>query len=313
MKKILSLTLVAIMITVFAVGCTQTEKPAVEAPVVEAPVVEAPAVETPAASDFDTSKTINVISREDGSGTRGAFVEIIGILEKDASGNEVDRTYEEAVIQNGTNAVMTTVAGDKYAIGYISLGSLNDTVNAVKVEGIEATAENVQNGSYKIARSFNVAYKGDLSPLAQDFMDFILSAEGQAIVVEEGGVQVGKDLPAYAGTIQEGDLVVAGSTSVSPTMEKLAEAYQEMYSGVSIEIQSTGSSAGMQSAMEGTAELGMASRDLKDSELAVLTAEVIAIDGIAVIKNSANTVEDLSIDEIKAIYIGEAVEWSAVE
>lgn len=309
MKKILSLLLVAIMISVFAVGCTQgAEEPApVETP------AETPATEQPAANDFDTSKTINVVSREDGSGTRGAFVEIVGILEKDADGNEVDRTYEEAVIQNGTDAVLTTVAGDDYGIGYISLGSLNDTVNAVKIEGVEATAENVQNGSYKISRPFNVAHKGELSPLAQDFMNFILSAEGQAIVVEEGYVQVSTDLAAYAGEEQSGNLVVAGSTSVTPVMEKLAEAYQGMYSGVSIEIQSTGSSAGMQSAMEGTAELGMASRNLKDSELEVLTAEVIAIDGIAVISNNANPIDDLTIDEVKAIYVGESTEWSTVE
>lgn len=299
MKKILSLVLVAIMITVFVVGCT--------------PATETPGTEAPAASDFDTSKTINVVSREDGSGTRGAFIEIVGILEKDASGNEVDRTYEEAVIQNGTDAVMTTVAGDEYGIGYISLGSLNDTVKAVTIEGVEATGDNVQNGSYKIARPFNVAHKGELSPLAQDFMNFILSAEGQAIVVEEGYVQVGTDLATFTGTAQEGNLVVAGSTSVSPVMEKLAEGYQALNSGVSIEIQSTGSSAGMQSAMEGTAELGMASRELKDSELEVLTAQPIALDGIAVITNKANTVTDLTIDEVKAIYVGESTEWSTVQ
>lgn len=281
MKKILSLLLVAIMISVFAVGCTQAE-------------------------------TINVVSREDGSGTRGAFVEIVGILEKDANGNETDRTYEEAVIQNGTDGVLTTVAGDEYSIGYISLGSLNDTVNAVKVEGVEATSDNVKNGSYKIARPFNVAYKGELNPLAKDFLDFILSAEGQAIVEEEGYVQVG-DAAAYAGTEQSGSIVVAGSTSVTPVMEKLAEAYMAMYSGVTIEIQSTGSSAGMQSAMEGTAELGMASRALKDSEAVELTASVIAMDGIAVIANKANPITDLTIDEILSIYIGETTEWSAVE
>ncbi|WFA08346.1 substrate-binding domain-containing protein [Tissierella sp. Yu-01] len=304
MKKILSLVLVAIMISLFTIGCTQSETP-------EAPA-ETPS-ETPAENNFDTSRTINVVSREDGSGTRGAFVEIVGILEKDADGNEVDRTYEEAIIQNGTDAVMTTVAGDEYAIGYISLGSLNDTVKAVTVEGAEATSENVQNGSYKIARPFNIAYKGDLNPLAQDFMDFILSAEGQAIVVEEGYVQVGTDLPAYEGSSQEGELVVAGSTSVTPVMEKLVEAYQGIHSGVSIEIQSTGSSAGMQSAIEGTADLGMASRDLKDSELEVLTNEVIAIDGIAVIVNKNNTVNDLTIDNIKAAFVGESTEWSTVE
>jgi phosphate transport system substrate-binding protein len=299
MKKIFSLVLVAIIISIFTIGCTQTDTPQGSA-------------ETPT-NDFDASRTINVVSREDGSGTRGAFVEIVGILEKDANGNEVDRTYEEAIIQNGTDAVMTTVAGDKYAIGYISLGSLNDTVKAVKVEGAEASSENVQNGSYKIARPFNLAYKGELDPLAKDFMDFILSAEGQAIVVEEGYVQVGTDLPSYEGSGQEGNLVVAGSTSVTPVMEKLKEAYEGMHSGVSIEIQSTGSSAGMKSAIEGTADLGMASRDLKESELAELTGQPIAMDGIAVITNNANPIEDLTIDQVKSIFVGEATEWSSIE
>ena len=290
MKKILCFSLIAIMMATILAGCSGFVN----------------------SKDFDTKRAINLTSREEGSGTRGAFVEIIGILEKDAEGNQTDRTYDEATIQNSTEAIMTTVAGDKYGIGYISLGSLNDTVKALKIEGADATSDNVQDGSYKLSRPFNVAYKGKLSPLAQDFMDFILSAEGQAIVIEEGYVQVGIDLPAYKGTGQEGDLVVAGSTSVTPVMEKLSEAYQELYSGVSIEIQSTGSSAGMQSAIEGTADLGMASRELKDSELVELTAQIIAVDGIAVIINKENTIEGLTIDQLKSVYIGEATEWTSV-
>lgn len=306
MKKIVSLVLVALMISVFAVGCTQANEPAPATP------GQTPA-ETPAASDFDVDEWINVVSREDGSGTRGAFIEIVGILEKDANGNEVDRTYEEAIIQNGTDAILTTVAGDEYAIGYISLGSLNDSIKAVKIEGVEPTSENVQNGSYKISRPFNLAYKGELSGLAKDFMDFILSAEGQQIVVDKGYVQASTSPAAYAGEAQSGNLVVAGSTSVTPVMEKLAEAYQELHSGVTIEIQSSGSSAGMTAAMEGTAELGMASRDLKDSEKAELNYNAIAIDGIAVIANNANPIDDLTMDEVKSIYIGEATEWNVVE
>ncbi|NLL81786.1 MAG: extracellular solute-binding protein [Tissierellia bacterium] len=288
MKKRLSLVLVAIMVVVFTVGCSSNET-----------------------SDFDTSETINVVSREDGSGTRGAFVEIVGILEKDADGNEVDRTYEEAVIQNATDAVLTTVSGDEYAIGYISLGSLNDTVKAVNVGGAEATAANVQDGSYAIARPFNIAYKGELSDLGADFVSFILSSEGQAIAEEEGYVQVGEPV-AYEGS-GEGKLVVAGSTSVSPLMEKLSEAYRAINTGVEIEIQSTGSSAGMQSAIEGTADIGMASRELKDSELAELTGEVIAMDGIAVIVNKDNPVDDLTLDQIKSIFVGESTEWTVAE
>lgn len=293
MKKI-RILLAVIMIMSFAVGCTDNRG---------GNNLDA----------FDASRTINVITREDGSGTRGAFIEIVGILEEDANGNEVDRTYVEAVVQNSTDAVMTTVSGDEYSIGYISLGSLNDNVKAVNIEGAEPTKENVQKGLYKIARPFNVAYKGELSPLAQDFLSFILSDEGQEIVVEEGYVQVGDELPAYENTdAQAGNLVVAGSTSVTPVMEKLAETYQKIHSGVSIEIQSTGSSAGIRSAMEGTADLGMASRELKESELAELTAEVIAIDGIAVIVNNANVVSNLTLEEVKAIYVGESTEWEAV-
>lgn len=288
MKK-LSILLVAIMTMIIIAGCGNDSK------------------------GFDASRTINVVTREDGSGTRGAFVEIVGVLEEDENGNEVDRTYIEAVIQNSTDAVMTTVSGDEYSIGYISLGSLNDNVKAVSIEGVNPTAENVLNGSYKIARPFNIAYKGELSPLAQDFLNFILSNQGQEIVVEEGYIQVGNNLPSYDDTTgQEGNIVVAGSTSVTPVMEKLAEAYMQIHSGVAIEIQSTGSSAGMQSAMEGTADLGMASRELKESELAELTAEVIAVDGIAVIVNNTNPVDDLTIDEVKSIYVGEITEWESV-
>lgn len=263
--------------------------------------------------EFDTSRTINVITREDGSGTRGAFTEIVGILEKGPDGEEKDRTYIEAVVQNSTDAVMTSVAGDEYSIGYISLGSLNDSVKAVKVDGVEATAENVQNGSYKIARPFNIAYKGELNPLAQDFINFILSEEGQKIVVDTGYVQVSNELTSYEkGEEMEGTLVVAGSTSVTPLMEQLAEAYKEIHPKVSIEIQSTGSSAGIQAAIEGTADIGMASRELKESELAELTAQVIAMDGIAVIVNKNNPIENLTLEQIKDIYIGEITEWNGV-
>ncbi|NLX61853.1 MAG: solute-binding protein [Tissierellia bacterium] len=262
---------------------------------------------------FNPSRTINVITREDGSGTRGAFTEIVGILEEDANGNEVDRTYIEAIVQNSTDAVMTTVAGDEYSIGYMSLGSLNENIKAVSIEGVEPTGENVQNGSYKISRPFNVAYKGDLKPVAQDFLNFILSKEGQEIVVEEGYVQAISDPQAYdASNSQEGNIVVAGSTSVTPVMEKLAEAYMEIHSGVSIEIQSTGSSAGIQTAMEGTADLGMASRELKESELAELTVQVIAVDGIVVIVNKENPVNDLTLEEVKGIFVGDITEWESV-
>lgn len=290
MKKILSFLLVVIMISVFAVGCTQAGGPT--------------------GNDFDASREITLVSREDGSGTRGAFVEITGVAEDD-----VDNTYEEAVIQNGTNGVMTTVAGDEYAIGYISLGSLNDTVKSLKVGGAEATSENVQSGDYKIARPFNVAYKGELSPIAADFLNFILSEEGQEIAVDSAYVQFGTELASYAPYITteiSGKIVAAGSTSVSPLMEKMAEAYKEINPNVEIEIQSTGSSAGTKAAIEGTADLGMASRELKDSELAELTGQVIAIDGIAMIVNNENPLDDITMEEIKSIYVGDDTEWSSI-
>jgi phosphate transport system substrate-binding protein len=263
--------------------------------------------------DSNVLDVINVVSREAGSGTRGAFVEIVGVLEKDSDGNETDKTYEEAIIQNGTDAVMTTVSGDKNAIGYISLGSLNDTVKALKINDVDATSENVQNNSYKISRPFNIAYKGDLSPLAEDFLSFILSSDGQSIIVEEGYVEIGTDLSTYDRSMQEGKLVIAGSTSVSPVMEKLAEKYEELNPDVSIEIQSSGSSAGMQSAMEGSADIGMASRQLKDSEKEVLTHEVIAIDGIAVIVNNENPLETSSLDNVKLIYTGGITIWNDIK
>ena len=303
MKKFMSIFLIVIMVMVILAGCTNDSS--------NGNTIES---DSSNGDGFDTGKTINVVTREEGSGTRGAFIEIVGILEKDANGNEEDRTYSEAIVQNGTNAVMTTVAGDEYSIGYISLGSLNDTVKAVKVNGVEATAENILNNSYEVARPFNLAYKGDLNPLAQDFLNFILSSEGQDIVTKEGYVQVDTQASNYESNgTEEGTLVIAGSTSVSPLMEKLVEAYQELNSGVSIEVQSTGSSAGMQSAMEGTADIGMASRELKDSELAELNPVVIALDGIAVIVNNNNPVEDLSIDDIKSIYIGETTNWSEIK
>ncbi len=289
MKKTISLLLALTLVLILITGCSQVDKEDGQGSVL--------------------SDTINVVSREDGSGTRGAFIEIVGILEKDSDGNETDNTYEEAIIQNGTDAVMTTVAGDKDSIGYISLGSLNDTVKVLKIDNVEATSENVQNGSYKISRPFNIAYKGNLTSLAEDFLSFIMSSEGQSIVVEEGYVEVSRELTNYDGSSQEGNLIIAGSTSVSPVMEKLAEKYEDLHSEVSIEIQSTGSSAGMQSAIEASADIGMASRQLKESEKEVLSHQAIAIDGIAVIVNGENPLESLSLDKVKSIYTGEITVW----
>ena len=262
-----------------------------------------------AMAEFDAGKLIDVISREDGSGTRGAFVELTGVEQK-IDGKKVDMTTEDAQITNNTAVMMTTVAGDPYAIGYISLGSLNDSVKAVKVAGVEATAENVKSGTYKVARPFNIAWKEDaLSDAGKDFIAYILSSEGQAIVNANGYVG-SSDAAAYEAAAVSGKVVVAGSSSVSPVMEKLAEAYMAVSSGVEIEIQTSDSTTGMTSAMEGSCEIGMASRELKEAEAAVLESTAIAMDGIAVIINNDNPAEDLSLEQICAIYTGETTVWN---
>ena len=259
---------------------------------------------------FDTSKTIAVVTREEGSGTRDAFTELTGVLVKDGD-TKTDNTTSSAVTINSTEAVITNVKDNDSAIGYISLGSLNDTVKALKVGSVEATAENVKSGDYVISRPFNIAYKGELSEVAQDFVDYILSADGQAVVSGEGYVAVTENA-AYSGKKPEGKISVAGSSSVSPVMEKLAEAYQKVNTNAKVEIQTSDSSAGMQAAMEGTCNIGMASRELKDKEASELKATTIAKDGIAIIVNKANSCEDLTVDQIKSIYTGETTVWSDV-
>ena len=259
---------------------------------------------------FDTSKTIAVITREEGSGTRDAFTELTGVLVKDGD-TKTDNTTSSAVTINSTEAVITNVKDNDAAIGYISLGSLNDTVKALKVGSVEATAENVKSGDYVISRPFNIAYKGELSEVAQDFVDYILSSDGQKVVADEGYVSVTENA-AYSGKKPEGKISVAGSSSVSPVMEKLAEAYQKVNTNAKVEIQTSDSSAGMQAAMEGTCDIGMASRELKDKEASSLTATTIAKDGIAIIVNKANSCEDLTVDQIKSIYTGETTVWSDV-
>lgn len=261
---------------------------------------------------FDTSREISVISREDGSGTRGAFIELFGIEQKDADGNKVDYTTEEAMITNNTSVMMTSVAGDEYAIGYISLGSLNDTVKALKIDGAEATADNIKNDTYKIARPFNIATKAEVNEVTKDFISFILSSEGQKVVEESGYISTGEPA-AFSGTKPKGKIVVAGSSSVTPVMEKLKEAYLAVNPNAEIEIQESDSTTGMTSAMEGICDIGMASRDLKDSEIeSGLVPTVIAMDGIAVVVNNESTVDELSSEDVKAIYTGEAIEWSDV-
>ena len=262
------------------------------------------------AAKFDASKTISVVTREEGSGTRDAFTELTGVLVKDGD-NKTDNTTTSAVTINSTEAVITNVKDNEAAIGYISLGSLNDTVKALKIGGVEATADNVKSGDYAVSRPFNIAYKGELSDVAQDFVDYIMSSDGQKIVSDNGYVTVSENA-AYSGKKPSGKISVAGSSSVSPVMEKLAEAYQKVNSNAKVEIQTSDSSAGMQSAMGGTCDIGMASRDLKDEEKSALKVETIAKDGIAVIVNNANTCDDLTLDQVKSIYTGETTVWSDI-
>lgn len=262
------------------------------------------------AAKFDASKTISVVTREEGSGTRDAFTELTGVLVKDGD-NKTDNTTTSAVTINSTEAVITNVKDNDAAIGYISLGSLNDTVKALKIGGVEATADNVKSGDYAVSRPFNIAYKGELSDVAQDFVDYIMSSDGQKVVSDNGYVTVSENA-AYSGKKPSGKISVAGSSSVSPVMEKLAEAYQKVNTNAKVEIQTSDSSAGMQSAMGGTCDIGMASRDLKDEEKSALKVETIAKDGIAVIVNNANTCDDLTLDQVKSIYTGETTVWSDI-
>ena len=265
------------------------------------------------AAAAEVSGEITVVSREEGSGTRGAFIELTGVEEKNADGVKVDNTTEEAVVTNSTNVMMTTVAGDESAIGYISLGSLNDTVKALQIDGVDATVENIKNDTYTLARPFNIATKEGLSEVAQDFVNYILSAEGQQVIADNKYIPL-DDAPAYEGKQVSGKIVVAGSSSVTPVMQKLAEAYQVVNPNAEIEVQQSDSTTGMQSAIDGICDIGMASRELKDGEKeAGLNGQTIAMDGIAVIVNQNNDLTTLTLAQVKSIFTGEATEWENVK
>ena len=256
------------------------------------------------------SGAISVVSREDGSGTRGAFIELMGVEEKDESGNKVDKTVDTAEITNSTAVMMTTIAGNPAAIGYISLGSLNDSVKALQIDGVEATVDNIKNGTYKVARPFNIVTKSDVSETAQDFINFIMSDEGQAVVEENGYVSQGST-GAFAGGEVSGKVTVAGSSSVTPVMEKLAEAYKAINPNVEIEVQMSDSTTGVTSAIEGICDIGMASREIKEEETAQgVTGQVIAMDGIAIIVNNENPISALESSQVKDIFTGAVTDWS---
>ena len=288
MKKILTLAMCVIMALTAFTGCGSSDSGA----------------------DSSSGAAITVISREDGSGTRGAFTELMGIMVDD-----VDNTTTSAEISQSTSVVMTTVAGNKNAIGYVSLGSLNDSVKAIKVDGVEATVENIKSGSYAVSRPFIVVTNDKLTDISKDFISFILSKQGQEIISEEGYITIDDNAAEYKTKDGiEGKIVLAGSTSVSPVMQKLADAYKELYSDVTIEIQQTGSGAGITSTIEGACDIGMSSRELKDEELAEgIEGTTIAMDGIAVVVNKENTVEDLTSEQIRQIFTGEVTDWSQVQ
>ena len=301
LKKFIAILSVATMTAGLAVGCgSSSDSGSSDSSLADSK-----------SSDWDSSNDITIVSREDGSGTRGAFIELFGIEEK-KDGEKVDMTTDDAQITNSTSVMLTTVAGDDYAIGYVSLGSLNDTVKALKIDGEEATEQNIKDGKYKICRPFNIATKkGADNEVAKDFIAYIMSKEGQQVISDNG--YIGDDsAEAYAGSKPSGKAVVGGSSSVSPVMEKLIEAYKKVNTGAEIELQTTDSTTGMTSAIDGSYDIGMASRELQDEEKDKLDSQVIATDGIAVIVNKNNTTDELSSDQVKTIYTGDATTWDEV-
>lgn len=328
MKKAIVVLMLAAMTATTVIGCGSsssdtttdttattdiTEDAAAEEETAEEAPAEEEAAEDTEAAGGSMSGAITVLSREDGSGTRGAFIELMGIEQKDADGNKVDMTVDTAEITNSTSVMMTTVAGNTNAIGYVSLGSLDTSmVKALNVDGVEATVETVQDGSYAVARPFNIATAGEPEGVAADFINFIMSDEGQAVVSEDGYVSQGST-GAFTSDESEGTITVGGSSSVTPVMEKLAEAYQAVNPNATIEVQQSDSTTGMTSTIDGTYDIGMASRELNEDELASLTPTVIAMDGIAVIVNPENPLTDITSEQIMQIYTGEITDWSEVQ
>ena len=320
MKKSIKLSLAAVMALsmMTACGASATETAAPAADTSAAAAADTTAADTEAAATEAQTEAagasmegaIDVISREDGSGTRGAFIELFGVEQKDASGEKVDYTTDDAEITNSTEVMITSVAGDKQAIGYISLGSLNDSVKALKIDGAAATVDDIKDGSYKIARPFNIVTTGEVSDVAQDFINFIFSEEGQKVVEDNGYISQGNQ-GAYTASGKSGKVTVAGSSSVTPVMEKLAEAYKALNSDVTVEVQQSDSTTGVTSSIEGVCDIGMASRELKDEETAKgAQGQAIAMDGIAVVVNNENPVEDLTAEQVKDIYVGDTTDWS---
>ena len=318
-RKVIAITLTAMMAAGMLAGCGSSDSSSSST---ADTTKEASATEADGSTDGDStaaggdfSGQISVISREDGSGTRGAFIELFGIEQKNDAGEKEDMTTDDAQITNSTSVMMTTVQGNPKAIGYISLGSLDESVvKAVEIDGAAPTVENVKAGTYKVVRPFNIATKGEASEVAQDFINFIMSADGQKVVSENGYITVDDAAPAYAASGVSGKVVVGGSSSVTPVMEKLKEAYMALNPDVTVEVQQSDSTTGMTSTIDGAYDIGMASRELKDSELeAGLTPTVIAQDGIAVIVNKENTLTGLTSEQVLSIYTGETTDWSELQ
>lgn len=258
------------------------------------------------------SNDINVYSREKGSGTRGAFIELFGIEQKE-NGEKVDKTWSGAGISNSTAVMFQQVKGDKRGIGYVSLGSLNKDVKSLKIDGADATVENIENGTYKVSRPFNIVTKDSLSEVAQDFVDFILSSNGQAVIAKKGYITV-SDKGAYVPKNLSGTVKISGSSSVSPVMDALKDEYKKLNPNVTIELQTSDSGTGVSDAVAGTSDIGMASRALKDSETAKgVHGTVIATDGIAVIVNNENTIDSLTSEQVKEIFMGTLRSWDEIK
>ena len=287
MKKISAILLASLLVFSVLAGCSASDK-----------------------DTFDANRDITVVTREEGSGTRSGFIELFGIEVKNADSTKKDMTTKEAITADKTDIMMTNIAGDPYAIGYCSLGSLNSTVKALRIDGVEPTAENVKNDTYKIWRTFNIAVKSEVSEITQDFVDFILSKEGQEVAIARACIAIDDNAPAFESSKPSGKVVVGGSSSVTPLMEKLREAYLAINPNATIEVQMSDSSEGMKGAAEGKYDIGMASRELKDSELAELTGIAIALDGIAVVVNNTNLLDGLTSAQVKDIFTGAALSWS---
>ncbi|MEG0894594.1 MAG: substrate-binding domain-containing protein [Oscillospiraceae bacterium] len=294
MKKSISIFLSSILLATSFIGCSSNATQGNE-------------------DAFNAEKEISVISREDGSGTRGAFTELFDIIEKNDAGEKIDKTVETADITQSTGVMLTSVESNKYAIGYVSLGSINDNIKVLDIDNAKASTENIKNGNYKISRPFNIATMGQPNQQATDFINFIMSIEGQK-VVEDAGYISKENIGNFKSAMPTGKISIAGSSSVAPVMEKLKEAYEKINGNLSIEISQSDSTNGLNSVADGICDIGMASRELKESELSKgISATAIALDGIAVIVNKSNTINNLSSETVKQIYTGKIAVWNEVE